>query len=142
MEIQRKMVLNTYNIRDLISGAERLVTYPKLNGAFRSRDTDFSRAYLNEYIKLGLIKVVAQETESREIPLGYREYGNIVELETSREVEKHEMRVGYTYKCKETKTIKGCYFNIYKLTFGSVREVKEAIKKVLSDQYGEIKVNY
>ncbi len=139
--ILKENVVNVYVAKKIISQAKDLLDSIG-TASVRVRDTGFSSADLQKYVKMGLVEVVAQETEKREIPIqkgyGRRSETRLIEVETGQEIETvNDMRIGYTYKYSDKKIIDACY-NVYRLTFRNVNEVRQAIRDQLSKVYSEI----
>lgn len=127
----------------LVIADELLRNLPK--GPFRSRETHYSSQQLQGFVKMGLLKIVAQEKELREVPLSYHErnrndvalYDTLTgkKLCNINDVEKGRL---YEAKIKDTKQVEA-YYNIYQLTFSTRVEVVQAIKEELSDIYRNLK---
>ena len=140
--ILKENVVNMYVARKLVERARELLASIG-TAPVRVRDTRYSSADLQKFVNMGLVEVVARETEKREVPISTRGYGRrsetrLIEVETGREIENiGDMRIGYTYKYSDKKIVDACY-NVYRLTFRDVNEVRQAIKDQLSKVYGEI----
>lgn len=140
--VLRENVVNMYVARKLVDRARQLLSEIG-NRSVRVRDTRYSSADLQKFVNMGLVEVVARETEKREVPIQRSYYGRrsetrLIEVETGREIDNiSDMRIGYTYKYSDKKIVDACY-NVYRLTFRDVNEVRQAIKDQLSKAYGEI----
>ena len=113
---------------------------------FRSRETRYSSQQLQGFVKMGLLKIVTQQKELREVPLNRYESQRSDEVAlydtiTGRKVfELCDIQKGRLYeaKSKDTKQVEA-YYNIYQLTFSSRAEVVQAIKEELSEIYRKLK---
>lgn len=140
--ILKENVVNMYVARKLVERARELL-FSIGTAPVRVRDTRYSSSDLQKFVNIGLVEVVARETEKREVPISRYGYGRrsetrLIEVETGREIESiSDMRIGYTYKYSDKKIVDACY-NVYRLTFRDVNEVRQAIKDQLSKALGEI----
>ena len=135
-------VVKEYNIQRLLETARALLYEMGKNRGVRVRDISFSSADMLKFVEWGLVEIVATEREKREIPQKTR-YGrtpdlSLKEVETGNVIEDiRQCRVGFTYVAKDTKTVDAIY-HIYRLTFGSIEEVKYIIKEELKRIYNKI----
>ena len=143
--MQKLNVVNESPMRYTLQIADELLRNLP-TAPFRSRETHYSSQQLQGFVKMGLLKVVTQEKELREVPLSYYERGRNNEVAlydtlTGKKVfELCDIEKGRLYeaKSKETKQVEA-YYNIYQLTFSSRVQVVQAIKEELSDIYRNLK---
>ena len=142
--MQKLYVVNESPMRYTLQIADELLRNLP-TAPFRSRETHYSSQQLQSFVKMGLLKVVAQEKELREVPLGRHERQSdevaLYDTLTGKKVfELCDIQKGRLYeaKCKNTKQVEA-YYNIYQLTFSSRVQVVQAIKEELSDIYRNLR---
>ena len=142
--MQKLYVVNESLIRHTLQVANEL--FKNLPSTpFRSRETHYSSQQLRSFVQMGLLKVVAQEKELREVPLNRyeRNSGEIAlydahsdkRINNLNEIEKGRF---YEAKTKDTKQVEA-YYNIYQLTFSNYGQVVQSVRNELSEIYRDIK---
>jgi hypothetical protein len=142
--MQKLYVVNVGPMRHTLQIADELLRNLP-TAPFRSRETHYSSQQLQGFVKMGLLKIVAQEKELREVPLGRGERRSdevaLYDTLTGEKVfELCDIQKGRLYeaKSKDTKQVEA-YYNIYRLTFSNRAEVVQAIKDELSEIYRNLK---
>lgn len=142
--MQKLYVVDEREINEVLRTADGLLRNLPLT-PFRSRETPYSSQQLQSFIRMRLLKVVAQEKELREVPLSRYERNSgeidLYDTYSGRKINNlNEIEKGRLYeaKSKDTKQVEA-YYNIYQLTFSSRAEVVQAIKDEMSEVYRNLR---